>query len=224
MKFADLALARRSVRAFTPVPIPRDQVAQLLTTARTAPSGANLQPGRFVVLTGAALADLVSALEEARYAGRPEVSEYDWFPDPMPDDLKAQQRATGFGLYAALGIERRDLAGRSEQFAQNYRFFGAPVGIVVTIDRRFGSGGFLDLGMALQTLLLAAAGEGLGACGIGALANHADVVAEHLDLPAHEMVVCGVALGHVAASAVNDYRTTRLDLSDFAVFSGFDAD
>ncbi len=213
---------RRSIRAFTDQPLDRETVQRLLQLARCAPSGANLQPGYFHVLTGAPFEGLKQCLTRAIGSDRPQVSEYSYFPDPMAADLKARQRAAGFALYAALGIERRDLVGRRAQFDRNYRFFDAPVGIIVTIRRSMGSGCFMDLGMAIQTLLLATHDAGLGACGIGALANYADVVHDHLALPADHMVVCGIALGYPAVAPVNDFRTERDNLDLFASFAGFD--
>ena len=217
-----LLSARRSVRAFRPDPVPRATVARLIELARTAPRGANRQPGRFHARAGPALAGLAATLSEAAAAGRPAVAEYSYFPDPMSPDLKDLQRAAGYALYAALGIDRRDTAGRRAQFARNYRFFDAPVGIVVTIDRAMGKGCFMDLGMAIATLLIAAEARGLGACGIGALANYGDLVHRHLDLPDSEMVVCGIALGHADPDhPANRVRTERRPLDAFATFRGF---
>ncbi|KAF0675923.1 nitroreductase [Profundibacterium mesophilum] len=213
---------RRSVRAFLPTPVPRATVAGLLEEARRAPSGGNLQPGRFHALAGAALADLSAALRRAIADGRPQVSQYSYFPEPMPPELKARQRAAGYALYAALGIARRDLAGRRAQFDRNYDFFGAPVGIVVSIDRRHGKGGFMDLGMAIHALLDAAHRAGLHSCGIGALAHYGDLVASEIGLGAEEIVVCGIALGHGdMAHPVNGVRTERAPLDDYAVLRGF---
>ncbi len=215
--------SRRSVRGYLDTPVPRSSIEQILRAARHAPSGANLQPGGFHVLTGAPFETLKTTLAEARTNGRPEVSEYSYFPNPMPATLKARQRAAGFALYEALGVNRRDVAGRKAQFEQNYRFFNAPVGIVVTIHRGMGKGCFMDLGMALMALFLAVEDAGLAASGIGALANHGDLVHDTLGLPDDEMVVCGIALGHADPDApVNTVRTTRAALDEFATFSGFD--
>lgn len=220
--FTALAARRRTVRGFLADPVSREAVADLMTTARTAPSGANLQPGRFIALTGAPLGALIAALERAIDQNRPRVSEYGYFPDPMPPHLKARQRAAGYALYASLGIDRRDLDGRRAQFRRNYRFFDAPVGIVITIDRAMGPGCYMDLGMAIQTLMLAAAAQGLATCPIGALANHADVVHECLALPQDELVVCGLALGRENPSdPANATRTDRAPLDEFAEFRGF---
>lgn len=213
---------RHSVRAFLNRPVDRAMVEDICRLARTAPSGANLQPGRFHVLTGTALGDLVQGLEQAIATSVPESSEYSYFPDPMPAALKARQRAAGYALYQALGIDRRDLAGRKAQFARNYAFFGAPVGVVVTIDRAMGKGCFMDLGMSLMAFLLAAEAQGLGATGIGALANYGPVIHRLLDLPAEEMVVCGIALGWPDPDAPeNRFRTEREDLPAFTSFRGF---
>lgn len=222
--FERVLTQRRSTRGFLQDPVLRETIARLVALARTAPSGANLQPGRFHVLAGKPLAGLVAELTEAAQAERPPVAEYSYFPHPMPAALKARQRAAGHALYEALGIERRDTAARRAQFARNYRFFDAPVGVVVTIDRRMGKGCFMDLGMAIQTLLLAAEGNGLGACGIGAIANYGDLVHAHLDLPEEELVVCGVAIGHKdPGHPANDVRTDRDPVEEIASFQGFEA-
>ncbi|WP_305971233.1 MULTISPECIES: nitroreductase [unclassified Mameliella] len=217
-----LLSARRSVRGFLPDPVPRQDIERILTAARTAPSGANLQPGRFHALTGGPLADLSQALVAAAESGRPPVAEYSYFPQPMPPDLKAKQRAAGYALYSALGIGRRDIAARKAQFNENYRFFSAPVGIVVTIRPDMGKGCFMDLGMAMMALMIAASDLGYATCGIGALANHADIAHAQLGLGEDEMVVCGMALGRADPLApVNGVRTEREALSVFATLRGF---
>lgn len=221
--FEELLRGRRSVRGFLPDPVSRDTVAELLTLARLSPSGANLQPGTFHVLTGTALTRLTDALDEAINQGRPEVAQYSYFPNPMPAELKARQTAAGFALYRALGITRRDTQARRDQFQRNFRFFDAPVGIVISIQRDMGKGCYMDLGMALMALFLAAESRGLGATGIGALAKHADVVHAALELDPGELVVCGIALGKPdPAQAVNNCRTAREPLAVYSSFRGFD--
>lgn len=213
---------RRSVRGFLPDMVERSTVEAILTDARRAPSGANLQPGRFVALTGAPLRALSEALAEAIAEGRPQVAEYSYFPKKMPPELKARQRAAGYALYEALGIEKRDLEGRRRQFDLNYRFFDAPVGIIVTIDRDMGKGCFMDLGMAIMALLASAEARGLASCGLGAIAHYGDVAHEALGLPEEELVVCGIALGRAdPAHPANGVRTEREPLEVFAELRGF---
>ncbi|MGO4916356.1 nitroreductase family protein [Pseudogemmobacter sp. W21_MBD1_M6] len=213
---------RKSARAYLETPVPQADVARILRAARRAPSGANLQPGAFHALTGKPFGQLKQELAGAIASGRPIVSGYSYFPDPMPAHLKARQRAAGYALYQALGIDRRDSAARRAQFDLNYRFFDAPVGIVVTIQKDMGKGCFMDLGMSLMALFLAAEDLGYATSGIGALANYADVTHEALGLADDELVVCGIALGVADRDApVNNFRTEREALDAYAIFRGF---
>ncbi|MCY4101603.1 MAG: nitroreductase [Rhodobacteraceae bacterium] len=219
----EIVLARRSIRGFLPDPVSRSTLTKILQVARSAPSGANLQPGRFTVLTSDALENLTNILIQAIRDERPSVSEYSYFPNPLPEHLLARKRATGFGLYDALNIAKRDIKARKRQFVHNYRFFGAPVGIVVSVDKRMGKGCFMDLGMAIQNLLIGIETEGLASCGIGALANYGDLVHEHLTLPDEEIVVCGIAVGYADPNnPANTFKTPRLNLDEYSKFLGFD--
>lgn len=214
---------RHSIRAYTNDRIERATLERICSAARRAPSGANLQPGKFHVLTGTALQALIDRLLMAQDTGEPISSEYSYFPERMSRALKDRQRRAGYALYEALGIERRDVQRRRAQFARNYAFFGAPVGVVVTIERAMGKGCFMDLGMAIMTFLLSAEDEGLGTSGIGALANYGPIVHEHLNLPEDELVVCGIAVGFADKGAkVNQFRTERCSLAEFTTFRGFE--
>ncbi|MBF5004358.1 nitroreductase [Diaphorobacter caeni] len=204
---------RRSIRAFTHQAVSRTLLAQLLQAARAAPSGANLQPGKFIEVIGAARSALTDALMRNREELVEEREDYGYFPRPMPMQLRKRQVAAAQALYGALGIARDDAAGRDEQFARNFRFFDAPVALIATIDASFGEGGYMDLGMALHGLQLAASAVGMGSCAIGAMASHADTIREVLQLPADQHIVCGIALGWPDETApVNRTRTSRLPL------------
>ena len=214
--FARLVTDRQSVRAYLPKPVPDSLLRQLLMSARQAPSGSNLQPGAFLSIQGAAREQLSHNLIESWRSGQQELEDYAYFPQPMPMALKRRQAAAAQALYGALGILREDRAGRDLQFERNFRFFDAPVALVITIDRDFGSGGFMDLGMTLYGLMLAARAQGLATCAIGALATYPKLVRRSLGLDEHSVIVCGLALGYAdEAAPVNQTKTTRCDLKDY---------
>lgn len=214
--FEMLARGRRSTRAFLPLPVSDQELRQLLATARQAPSGANLQPGAFVHVRGEIRRCLSDELVGNWRAGRQELEDYDYFPRPLPMAMRKRQVAAARALYGALGVTRDDRSGRDAQFERNFRFFDAPVALVVTIDREFGSGGYMDLGMTLYGLMLAAQSRGLASCAIGALASYPTVIRRHLALGDNANIVCGIALGHAdPAAAVNRTRTTRSCVEDF---------
>lgn len=207
---------RRSTRAFLPDAVSDELLQQLLLTARQAPSGGNLQPGQLIAVRGTVREQLTAALLQDFESQAPEQEDYAYFPRPMPMQLRKRQVASAQALYGALGVARDDRAGRDAQFARNYRFFDAPVALVVTIDSHYGPGGYMDLGMTLYGLQLAAAAMGLGSCAIGALASYPATVRRVLGLPENKHIVCGLALGWADESApVNQTQTTRAPLGEW---------
>ena len=210
---------RQSVRAYLPTPVPETLLRQLLIQARRAPSGANLQPGAFLSVQGDARQRLSEGLIDAWRNGQPEGEDYTYFPQPLPMALRRRQVAAAQALYGALAIGREDRPGRDGQFERNFRFFDAPVALVVTIHRDFGSGGYMDLGMTLYGLMLAAQAQGLATCAIGAISSYPNLVRRSLQLDAQCAIVCGLALGYAdPAAPVNQATTTRCDLDDFFRF------
>jgi nitroreductase len=214
--FFQLATQRRSVRAYLPTPVSDDVLHAVLVQARLAPSGANLQPGSLVQVRGAVREALTADLLDAFQQGREEAEDYSYFPKPMPHTLRRRQVAAAQALYGALGVARDDRAGRDAQFERNFRFFDAPVALIVTMPHDMGSGCYMDLGMTLYGLMLAAQDQGLATCAIGAMASYPNLIRGHLGLEASSHIVCGMALGYADPDApVNQTQTTRCDLDEY---------
>ena len=214
--FAQIAHERHSTRGFLNHPVSDSVLQELLALARLAPSGANLQPGSFVQVQGVARESLSHALVQAWANGQAEAEDYDYFPKPMPMTLRRRQVAAAQALYGALGVARDDRAGRDAQFERNFRFFDAPVALVVTLEHGFGSGGYMDLGMTLYGLMLAAQAKGLATCAIGAMASYPSLIRQHLGLDEGSVIVCGMALGYADPDApVNQTRTERCSLDTY---------
>jgi nitroreductase len=189
---------------------------EVLVQARLAPSGANLQPGAFVQVRGAVREALSADLVAAWQHGRTEPEDYSYFPRPLPHSLRRRQVAAAQAMYGALGVARDDRAGRDAQFARNFQFFDAPVALIVTIAHDMGSGCYMDLGMTLYGLMMAAQAKGLSTCAIGALASYPNLIRSHLGLDASSHIVCGMALGYADPEApVNQTQTTRCALDDY---------
>ena len=189
---------------------------EVLIQARRAPSGANLQPGCFVQVRGSARDALSADLVQAWQQDGEESEDYSYFPQPMTHTLRRRQVAAAQALYGALGVARDDRAGRDAQFERNFRFFDAPVALIVAMPYDFGAGGYMDLGMTLYGLMLAAQAKGLSTCAIGALASYPSLIRQHVGLDADTKVVCGMALGYADPDApVNQTHTTRCALDEY---------
>lgn len=207
--FTHLLQRRRSIRRFLDRPLPPGLLIELLTQARRAPSGANLQPGQFIALEGAARSRLSSALIAGFRAGAKESEDYSYFPQPLPPTLRRRQVAAAQRLYQAVQTGRADRAGRDRQFERNFCFFDAPAALLVTIDAGMGSGCYMDLGMCLYGLMLAASAQGLGSCAIGALASYPGLIRDILQLEPSRHIVCGLALGYADPHAPENVIETE---------------
>ncbi|MEJ8573106.1 nitroreductase [Microbaculum marinum] len=225
MNVTEAVRSRLSCRAFLDTPVPESVVREILDAARWAPSGGNLQPWRVHVLTGAPLKDLIERISP-RYHLLPkgEGPDYQVYPHPLREPYHGRRFKCGADLYAALGIPREDKAGRYRQFARNFTFFGAPVGIFVSIDRQMGPPQWADAGMFVQTIMLLAREHGLHSCAQEAWTYWHETVAQVLDLPDELIMYCGIALGYADMDdPVNGWRTERAAVDELAEFRGFEA-
>jgi len=213
------ARTRRSIRAYKTDPVPIGTVREVVALGRWAPSGSNIQPWRVHVLTGAALRRVGQALQDTFLNDEPERRDYRYYTDPVEEPYLARRRQCGWGLYGLLGIGRGDYEKSKSYRARNYLFFGAPVGLVFTIERRLERGSWLDYGMFLQTLMLAARAKGLHTCPEASIANYPDVVRRELGVTDEWIVVCGMALGYADSDAkINAFQPPRIGLDEYAVF------
>lgn len=213
--------SRRSVRGFTGRPVPVETVRRILEIASRAPSMTNTQPWRVHVLTGVPLRRLTDELREAHREGRHWPAEYEYHPAEWRPPYLDRRREVGWALYGLLGIAKGDRAASKRQHERNYDFFGAPVGMIVTMAREMRTGSYLDLGMFLQNIMTAARGCGLDTCPQAAFNTVHPILRQRLDLPQDEIVVCGMALGFAdPAEPANALRTTRIPPEEFAVFHG----
>ena len=214
--------SRRSMRAFLPTPVPRATVERILEVASRAPSGTNTQPWKVHVLTGAAkgrLARAVRAAYDDPVERATHTEEYAYYPTEWVSPYIDRRRKVGWDLYGLLGIGKADKARMHEQHGRNYAFFDAPVGLIFTIDRVMRQGSWLDYGMFLQNVMVAARAHGLHTCPQAAFTQFHRVIERELALPEGEMVVCGMSLGHADPDAPeNRLVTEREPVSGFARF------
>ncbi|NMG75183.1 nitroreductase [Aromatoleum diolicum] len=210
---------RRSVRAFRDEQVGDDAIDDILQVAARAPSGTNLQPWRVHVVKGAALCRLVDAVCSAFDAGDgTHTSEYDYYPREFFEPYLGRRRQVGWDLYGLLGIAKGDAPRMKAQHRKNFEFFGAPVGLIFTVDRRLAQGSWLDYGMFLQNVMLAAESRGLATCCQAAWIDYHRIIGEVLGLMPHEKVVCGMALGHADTEAAeNSLISVRAATSEFVV-------
>jgi nitroreductase len=215
--------SRQSVRAFLPTPVGRSTVEELLQLAARSASGSNIQPWRVRVIAGDVKAQLTQVIFDAvaRDGFEPYQREWNYYPVRWREPFLGRRRKIGWDMYNLLGVAKGDFEGTQQARMRNYEFFGAPVGMMFTLDEDLEIGSWLDLGIYLGSLMIAARAYGLHTCPQAAFADFHSVIRPVLNIPESEIIVCAMALGHVDPDApVNGLKTERADLGAFASFEG----
>ncbi|MBI5256532.1 MAG: nitroreductase [Burkholderiales bacterium] len=221
MNVADAVERRSSIRDFLPNPVPGEVIRRVLARASRAPSGGNLQPWHIDVFAGEPLAELKALVQQRMASGEREPMDYDVYPKELVSPYRDYRFQVGEDMYATMGIAREDKPVRLRWFARNYEFFGAPMALFCSVDRRMGPPQWSDLGMFLQTVMLLLQEEGYDSCAQECWATYAQTIGRVLALPPERMLFCGMAIGlRNPAHPVNALRTRRAALDEFARFHG----
>src|SRR5579871_5497374 len=219
----DAITSRKSARAFLPTPVDRATVEKLLRLASRSASGSNIQPWRVRVFAGEVREKLTKAILDAiaRDGFEPYQREWNYYPVNWREPFLSRRRKIGWDMYQLLGVGKGDFEGTHRARLRNYEFFGAPVGMIFTLDEDLEIGSWLDLGIYLGTLMIAARGHGLHTCPQAAFADFHTIIRAQLGIPEKEVIICGMALGHIDPDApVNRLVTERAPLADYASFDG----
>ncbi|AOY95694.1 NADH dehydrogenase [Cupriavidus sp. USMAA2-4] len=222
MRVSEAVDSRKSVRDFLPTPVDPALIRRVLDSAARAPSGGNLQPWHVHVVGGESL-DRLKGLMRERVAAAPggERREYDIYPPELVSPYRERRFEVGEDMYRCLGIAREDKRGRLAQFGRNFEFFGAPLALFCSVDRRMGPPQWSDLGMYLQTVMLLLREAGLHSCAQECWAIYPETLAGFLALPPERMLFTGMSIGYEnEAAPVNRLRAARAPLQEFAEFLG----
>ena len=225
MDVFDAVDSRIACRWFLDRPVDAGIVRKLIAGAARAPSNGNLQPWNVHALTGEPLRAIKRAAVAAIEKHDPWAfaTEYPAFPDKLWEPYLDRRFRHGVELYGALGSTREDHAARLAQLRRSYQFFNAPIGLFITIDRRFGPGQWADLGSYITTLALLARGHGLDTCPQVSWIRMHKIVGAFLNIPPEQILFCGMALGYGDRSRpVNGFRSFRAELHEFCTLHGFD--
>lgn len=216
MNILEALKQRKSVRAFLHQEIEKEKIDTLLSAAGTSPSGANIQPWQVAVVSGKTKKKLQTQIEQCFWAGERGKADYQYYPEEWENPYKLRRIQCGQLMYDTLKIARRDKQRRLEQWAANYRCFDAPVMLLFFMDGNMQTGSYMDYGMFLQSIMLAALDLNLSTCAQASLADYPEIIKETLGYPQDSILICGMALGYEDKRAViNSYRTPREDLDSF---------
>ena len=233
--FRAFIASRRSTRDFLPTAIDPTVVDQLITDGLTAPSWSNTRPYMVAVASGQVRdrisADLLkrwnaaaglrsgSIVDKIKFVFRPYAWPQSDYPmiSAYPAELQPRSRKVGKDLYGLLGVARGDKKARDDQWANNYKFFGAPVEVFVFIHKGLGAFAANDAGLFAQNLMLSAHAQGLGTCAQGAVAIWSNAVRREFKVPKDYKLIYGIAIGYATDAPVNGFQAERLPFGEIKI-------
>ena len=219
MNLKDILKSRYSVRSFTKKNVGIEIIKEILQISKCAPSGGNIQPWKVYVVTGNAKEKLIERALSNYDNGVQEKIEYEIYPNPLDEEYKKRRSECAKDMYAALSVEQDDIESRLTQIRENFKFFGAPVGMIITIDKAFAVNGWGHVGMFIQNICLSAIDNDMGTCLQESWSIYPETVKDVLNIPDNEVVWCGIALGYPNLEhPINNYRTSRESIDKFVTF------
>lgn len=203
---------RRSIRAYRPDPIPAETLTAIFADAQGAPSWCNVQPWNVALTSPPTTQALATALQTAAKSGLPQ-------PDlafllDYPSPYRERRVGCGVALYKAMGVAKGDGPGRYDAWLRNYALFDAPHCAIISCDRRLGPYAYVDVGVWLGYVLVAAAARGVDTCPMASVAAYPKVLREQLAIVDTDVILFALALGYRAEdsdkhAAANACQTTR---------------
>jgi nitroreductase len=211
MHVFEIMKQRRSIRKYLDKPVSRADIEDLIRYAGSAPSAINLQPWEYVVTYGEEKDRLIRRLKKVH--AMKNVSCGPGTSVPLPENIADRSRR-------ALKVMEPQIAKLNMPFNRfieqgSCSFYGAPVVIIVLMDKLFPKLRYLDVGLSVSYLLLAAEAKGLSTCPVGLITEYADVIKDVLNIPEEKEVLLSICLGYEDKTAPeNDFKTDREPLNE----------
>lgn len=212
---------RHSHRSYTGKKIPKEDIKRILEVASNAPSGANMQPFNIYCVTGDKLKEIGDKIIEHISSGGEVKQDVQYYPVSWPSTYKKRRIKTGSDLYKLLEIDRKDKEARVKQWFDNFNWFNSQDVIFVTIDKEMvkeAQGMYIDAGILMQTIILAAESMGYKSCPQGATTEYGHIVKEVLEIPEQEAMLYSIVLGEPTEDKINTYIPSKICYSETAKF------
>ncbi len=209
---------RKSTRAFIDKDVDVKLISKILEVASHASSGSNMQPWNVAVVSGSKLKSIKDNLLHSFLNGVKPKMDYQYYPLKWNEKYKQKRQECGYQLYSALNITKGSRK-KYEQWARNYIAYDAPIVLFFFIDDTMEIGAYIDYGIFLQSIMLAAIDYDLATCPQASLAEYPDIIRKELNYENNWKVLCGMAVGYEDKNdPVNQYRTNRDKVDQFTKY------
>lgn len=188
-----LVRERKSVRAFRPDAVPAERLRAAFDLARWSPSNCNTQPWTVWLLSGEPRRALARTLLAAIDDMQPDIA---YNAQLYPPTLMARRADHLTRKHAALGICREDHDARRAILQANLTSFGAPHVALLYLPAFGNEREAGDIGLYVQTLMLAFAALGIATCPQTSVGLWAGAIRTLLPVPPDLKLMFALAIGY----------------------------
>ena len=215
---------RKSIRGYKPDPVPKQVLQHILELASHAPSAMNTQPWEFAVLTGEVLESARQSNIDLLRSGVPPNPEHVVTSWPKESIYRQRQVNLAKQLFQLMDISREDTDKRAKWLERGFRYFDAPVAIIISTDHCLSeSGPLLDIGAVIQTICLVALDFGLATCIEDQGVAYPEVLRKYAQLAESKRIIAAVAIGYPDWDfPANKVESERESIENFTTWLGFD--
>ena len=223
MDVVEAIKTRKSIRAFKKDPVPKETLKAILEIACEAPSAMNTQPWEFTIVAGEPLRKLAQGNAEKMNAGampNPDHHVVGWTNESI---YRKRQVELARQIFQIMGIPREDKGKRAQWMERGFRYFDAPVAIIICVDRSLSeTGPTLDIGAVMQNICLAALHFGLGSCTHDQGVMYPEMVRKYANIPESKRLMIVISLGYPAEdNPANTVASTREPVDRLTTWIGF---
>jgi nitroreductase len=222
MNVIEALQGRHAVRDFKPEPIAKETILKIVEAATRSPSTSNTQCWEIYLIGGDVLERIRHAYMD-RYKqdipGNPELPGLP--PDKLPAALAQRKNQMRTERLKLCGFDPNDPKSMKSLLAPNYKFFGAPMLVILCMDHMLGEWQIFDLGLLSQSIMLAAQEFGLDSIPASSITRYPDILRKELAIPDNLIITIGIALGYGnTKNIVNTYRSSRRPINEVVTFKG----
>ncbi|MFO7558455.1 MAG: nitroreductase [Desulfobacterales bacterium] len=225
MDIVESIKTRKSIRKFKSDPVGKSTIREILEIASRAPSAENTQPWEFTVITG----ELLDRLREENvkkikaFSVPPKEMEYLMVERPKGSIYRERQIAIAKKLFKLMDIPRENLEKRASWLERGFRYFEAPVAIIITADKSLSiQGSYMDVGSVMQNICLTALHYGLHTCIENQGITYSDVLRNFTGIPDSKRLMAAIAMGYPDWEfPANQVESDREPIDNIITWCGF---
>ena len=229
MDLVECLLTRGSKRDYKDTPVPKELLTKIMEQAMRVATTADTQAYEVAIFGGEVMKKIKKEYMEKVLADEPINPDMEYKPSEWPEPYASRRAALDSPIHGPTVFNLLDIDYYAPDARKQFNIkgcanlFGAPNGIIISLDRVLGMFEpwcLLDCGGLMQAILLLAHNHGLGAVPQMQIVAYPDVLRKYLNIPPSKKIIVGMSIGYPTDAPVNTYRSLRSPVEEVVTWYG----